>query len=182
MPSLQVFDRFCVRASVVVLSIVLSGCEELMLEKKDTGVLKIEMSVSDSGLRKGLVILESKLVNTTAKNVSFLPWNTPFDAALNGRFLKVAEIVDSGENTELSYLGFIVKRGQAVAADYLSIGVGEVIENRLDITKNYNFCQNRLYSIRFSGELFGLDHNVIQSYPSVTKFSTGSEFSRCDRD
>ena len=179
----QALKMLGVRSSIVGFSIVLSGCGELTAQNKEPGVLKIEMSVSDSQLQNGSVVLKSTLLNSTAQNITFLPWNTPFDVAVKGRFLKVVEHTDSSEDVELSYIGFMVKRRQAVAADYLGLGKGEVIENTLDITKNYNFCQNRLYSISFTGDLFDLDHKAIPVDPSVAKvakFATGRAFSRCD--
>lgn len=181
----QALKMLGVRSSIVGLSIALSGCGELTAQNKESGVLKIEMSVSDSQLQNGSVVLKSTLVNSTGQKITFLPWNTPYGAAVNGRFLKVVEHVDGSEDIELSYMGLMVKRRQAVAADYLSLGIGEVMENTLDITKNYNFCQNRLYSISFAGDLFDLNHKAIPVHPSVAKvakFTTGSAFSRCDRD
>ena len=176
----QMVKKLGVQASIVGLSLALSGCGELTAQNEEAGVLNLEMSVGDSELLNGLVVLKSVLVNSTAQNITLLRWNTPFDIAVSGRFLNVVEHVDSSVNIELSYLGFMAKRRQAVEADYSSLGIGEVIENTLDITKNYNFCQNLLYSIRFTGNLFDLDHKAIPVDASVVKFATGSAFSRCD--
>jgi hypothetical protein len=166
---------------MLVLVIALSGCDELPAQTEFPDSLILQMSVSDSQLQDGRVVLESSLENRTNQKRTFLPWNTPFDVAVTGRFLKVVEHLGDGRSKELSYIGIMVKRRPAVVTDFQFLGIGERKENRLEITKNYNFCQERRYSISFTGQLYDLNNQMIPFYSSVAQFATGVAFPLCDR-
>ena len=157
-----------------------SACS-LAAPSKEEGALKIELSINEDQLPAGLVVMQSHMVNHTGQTITLLPWNTPFDSAITGRFLKVTEKSAGDTDVELAYMGPMVKRSAPVASDYVTVGNGEELQNRLDITKVYNFCQNHSYSVTFENNLFGVDYQIIPVDSSSIQFITGSRFPACDK-
>lgn len=108
------------------------------------------------------VVLLVRLENKSSQSISILLWNTPLDSAVTGDFLTVKQLHD-GKFVALDYQGPKVKRPAPEIHDYLSLKPKQVIENKLDITKSYNFCDGGTYNISFQGEL----SQYSQSAPSV---------------
>ena len=165
-------------ATFLVLGV--SACS-LAAPSKEEGALKIELTISEDQLQAGLVVLQSHMINHTGQAITFLPWNTPFDSAITGRFLKVMEKSAGDTDVELAYMGPMVKRSAPVASDYVTVASGEELQNSLDITKVYNFCQNHSYSVTFENNLFGIDYLIIPVDSSSIQFTTDSSFPACDK-
>lgn len=141
--------------------------------------VQIKLSVDNEALGLGSVVVHSSLSNYSGEDISFLPWNTPFDASVTGRFLIVTEILQTGESIELPYMGPMVKRMAPTAGDYVLVREGEDLQNFLNITKSYNFCAGHRYSVSFSNDLLGVNHDAIHIVANAVEFMAGLVFKEC---
>lgn len=152
-----------------------SGCSQ-KTDSSSSGALKLELSINQVSLNQGKVILKSTLINGFDQPVSYLPWNTPLDDAVNGRFLV---ITNSSTGKELAYQGRMIKRRAAIASDYVNLDSHDSAAKVLDLSKSYNFCANSRYIMKFYGELINLNHVALPVETQSIEFDTGSAFLSC---
>ena len=166
------------RHCICLFSLLLFSCSVAEPTAKQA-MIEISFFVNQQSLKRGLVILESKLTNHT-DDLTFLSWNTPFDHSLTGNFLRVVEMVDDGAEKELAYTGRMVKRRAPTELDYITVLGGKTLKNQLDITKSYTFCQNRRYIISLAGDMFTPDYQTIAVGVASVDFKTGELFPECE--
>lgn len=165
------------RVCLLSLSFVLLSCS-VAEPDVEQNMVKFEFVINQEAIVNGLVMLESTLTNNDSE-LRFLPWNTPFDESLSGRFLRVTEVRADGSKKELAYQGRMVKRRSPSEEDYLVVGTGQMLKNQLDITKSYSFCRNRRYSIGLAGELLDADSQPIKGKFSEVQFQANATFPTC---
>jgi hypothetical protein len=140
--------------------------------------LILTLSIDPQSIALGNVVLQASLHNQSSAEVSFLPWNTPFDSSVNGNFLKVVDGSDAAD-AELSYVGRMVKRAAPISTDYLSLTDGELLKNNLDLTKSYNFCNDSKYIIEFVGWFYSDAFVPIKFESNAVEFETSQAFGAC---
>jgi hypothetical protein len=86
-----------------------------------------------------------QLINRLDKPLSMLRWNTPFEG-WRGTILSV-----SIQGRELSYQGPMVKRGDPIAGDYMSLRAGESQIIGLDLSQGYDMSKPGLYTVKVTG-------------------------------
>ncbi len=86
-----------------------------------------------------------QLINRLEKPVAMLRWNTPFEG-WRGTILSV-----SFQGQELPYQGPMVKRGDPVAGDYMTLRAGESQIIGLDISQGYDMSKPGLYTVKVTG-------------------------------
>ena len=165
------------RTCLLIVSFVLVSCSaaEPIDEQK---MIELKLVINQEAIDGGVVLLESTLTND-ANEFKFLPWNTPFDEAVNGRFLRVTKITGDGSENELAYRGRMIKRRAPIEKDYIVVSVGKTLKNQLDITKSYNFCRNRHYNINLYGDLFDADLQALTIKVVSAQFKANEKFSPC---
>ena len=141
----------------------------------ENGII-LEMELDQADLKSGQVVLNSTLTNYTDKPVIFFIWNTPFDSAVNGRFLS---ILDLTTNQPLDYRGRLVKRGNPSPADYRTLAHGDAVFNSLDISKSYNFCANSRYMITLLGSIYDDRSEILPIQSKSVEIQLGDEFKKC---
>ena len=166
------------RAIIFVLSLTLMACSAAEYEN-NSSMVEMNFVIDQDALAKGNVLLKSSMVNR-GELLKFLPWNTPFDTAVNGRFLKVVELMDDGNEKSVAYQGRMVKRQAPVASDYLEVSSGSTLNHQLDITKSYNFCRNRRYNVSLHGDFLNADFETVEVALSGATFRTESNFPVCE--
>ena len=134
------------------------------------------LAVDEPSLSFGRVVLVSELRNDSKSVVTFTPFNTPFDDALNGDFL---DIVEANSKRRLEYRGRLVKRLPPHLSDFIRVKPIGVIRNELDISKSYKFCANMNYRLAFSGSLYDINGDEISVDIHELEFETGSMFESC---
>jgi hypothetical protein len=150
---------------------------------QDSGKLRLVLAIDQASMQRGSVVLRATISNQSSTGVSFLKWNTPFDLALNGRFLKIVHVPEAADtdpkDVELDYVGRMVKRAPATADDYISLGTGDVAENDLDLMQSYNFCNESRYSLKFVGSFYTDDFVLIQFVSNAVAFETARTIGSC---
>lgn len=154
-----------------LLLLFLGGLFAAMNESK----VDVKIEVDLLALESGRVVLNTSIENFGVETVKFLPWNTPFDVRISGRFFDVVN-VDSSKR--LDYLGPMIKRVAPTEGDFIALAPGETRENRLDLTDYYSFCANNAYVVSYD---FG---GLFDGMPSVgvavsAKFSTNENMPVC---
>src|SRR3954451_7661090 len=86
-----------------------------------------------------------QLTTGRKKPLSMLRWNTPFEG-WRGTILSV-----SIQGRELSYQGPMVKRGDPIAGDYMSLRAGESQIIGLDLSQGYDMSKPGLYTVKVTG-------------------------------
>jgi hypothetical protein len=144
------------------------------------GSMSLYMSIDQKGLSGGKVVLSSLLVNGTGSDMQFLPWNTPLDSSITGRFLLVTALPEDGSVHDLKYHGPMVKRMAPTESDYLTVKEGGKVASSLDITNVYTFCADVSYIVQYSNDIFDKEYNSISIDTSPAKFVARGKFSDCD--
>lgn len=108
--------------------------------------IELDLSIDSDDLTSGVVTLNARVENKGSEPFVFLPWNTPFDSRIAGRFLQVYEV---GSGEQMEYLGLVMKRVAPTEADYLTVKPGESGEAQLDLTKTYRFCADKTYFVGY---------------------------------
>lgn len=158
---------------IVFLGLNTSGC----MANNDSDLL-LSMSVDQSELINGEVVLVSELFNNKQQRVSVLPWNTPLDSSVNGHFLRIVK-QSSSQETELSYQGRMVKRMAPSPESYVHLDAGKSYENRLNLTNSYNFCRDSEYTIHFVGSFYAPEAVLMPVVVDPIKFRTSQAFGVC---
>ena len=140
--------------------------------------IDISIELDPQQLERGHVVISTTLKNTSTDRLIFLPWGTPFETKVTAPFLKIHHRT-ADEPGDVPYVGMMLKRAAPVADDYINLGPGRSIKNRLDITESYRFCENRSYVLIYSGPLFQNDFSEITFSPPTIEFETGQAFSAC---
>jgi hypothetical protein len=138
--------------------------------------LVLDLSIDQVSLASGEFVLLANLNNTSAKEVSFLPWANPFEANVTADFLT---IIDLNTGVELTYHGIMVKRMPPKPSDYLTVGSQQTIENSVDITTSYKFCAQQRLSVTFIGVLNGLDSKPLEVEANGLKAQLPDAFPAC---
>ncbi|MEM7358516.1 MAG: hypothetical protein AAF431_05445 [Pseudomonadota bacterium] len=146
----------------------MQGCNASQMIAKDTDIL-FTCAVDAPAIASGRVILNCSASNVSGKPVRFLPWNTPLDSRLMGRFLDIT----SQDGEALEYQGMMVKRAAPIPSDYIKLQETEVRNNSLDLTISYDFNANNSYTISYSTDQVGEDGSVVKLYMPMVEFSTG---------
>jgi len=174
-------SRFLKRLSAyglgAVLALFMLSCGQASDSKvaSKNGII-LEMELDQTSRDLGQVVLNSTLTNFTGQPITFFPWNTPFDNAVNGRFLS---IIDSATNTQLAYQGRLVKRRAPMPEDYRTLAHGEAAFNSLDISKSYNFCADKRYIIRLLGSIYDDQSEILPIHVNSVEIQLGDEFRKC---
>lgn len=154
--------------------LVLSACTvaEMNPPKHD---IRFDCQVDTDALVHGSLILRCIASNNSTHPIQFLPWNTPLESRIRGRFFDVK--TEQGE--ELEYRGLLVKRAAPQDADYLTLNVGESVENSVDLTNSYSFCANSSYQINYSSIQVNGDKNPVTLWMPSMSFTTSNAFDGC---
>ena len=155
------------------------------IDRKETRDISLNLThtVELTALATGRAIVRSKLVNNNQKKFIFLPWNTPFDSGTFGDVFTINILEDGNEQTALYYLGRMVKRPIPKQSDLIIIEPGQSIEQSLDITKSYNFCSGKRYSLIYNTKFLMTDLNTnvfsrLESNKAI-EFDTNKGFKSC---
>lgn len=136
-------------------------------------------------LESGRVVVQSKLVNLGQETVTFLPWNSPFDNHVNGEIFDVFLLETGFSKQKLDYQGRLVKRQAPMQSDLISLKVGQTVEQSLDITKSYDFCSGKRYSLSYSTKFLitDLQINIFSELASdkVLEFDINNDFKECTK-
>lgn len=167
------------KAIVLLSSLCLFSCSasEINIPQNSS---KIHFSINTDALSSVQVVLKSTLKNSS-KKLHFLPWNTPFDTEMGNNFLIVHEISPTGNQKELKYQGRKLKRLAPNDTDFITVNSGELLENEINITKNYNFCKNSKYSIQLRKDILDSDFKNIKSTQNTAVFTTNKSFPDCSK-
>ncbi len=138
--------------------------------------LLVSLDVDKSVLPQGRVVVRASMSNKSEEGVTFLPWNTPFESQITGPGFIVIRS-DSGE--EVPYVGPMVKRRAPSSADYVTLDVGQVLTNSVDITQAFEFCADVSYEIKPKPHLFDADYQDVSFFSDAVVISLGSAFEPC---
>ncbi|MFT6098980.1 MAG: hypothetical protein ACJAYF_001523 [Arenicella sp.] len=138
--------------------------------------LVLDLSIDQVSLASGKFVLLANLNNTSAKEVSFLPWANPFEENVTADFLT---IIDLNAGVELTYLGIMVKRLPPKPSDYLTVGPQQAIENSVDLTTSYKFCAQQMLDVTFTGVLNGLEFQPLEVEVNGLKALLSDAFPAC---
>lgn len=140
------------------------------------GKLVFSMKVDVVQLSRGWLVINSEFHNNLDTPVSFLPWNTPFDTAVNGHFFS---LFDKSNGNELTYKGLILKRRAAQQSDYITVLPGATLSGSLDISENYTFCSNGKYTLSFVGGFYDDKSNALPIEVKNVEIALGNTFKDC---
>lgn len=171
-----------IQTIVWVVCLVLAGCnvsssEDEAIDQSMRDKVLLQMEVGSAELLAGQVVLNSTLINNTQEAISFLPWNTPLESNITGRFL---DIKDS-QGRVVPYQGIMLKRRAPIVDDYIQIGPSTQLKGRLNLTKSYSFCAENKYTIEFTRRLYQEDGRTIELQSEPTNFVTNLTFPQCTR-
>jgi hypothetical protein len=138
--------------------------------------LVLDLSIDQVSLASGKFVLLANLNNTSAKEVSFLPWANPFEENVTADFLT---IIDLNTGVELTYRGIMVKRLPPKPWDYLTVGPQQAIENSVDLTTSYKFCAQQMLDVTFTGVLNGLEFQPLEVEVNGLKALLSDAFPAC---
>ena len=156
----------------VLLSSLLVACQS-----SADGKVTLRWSVDQENLGNGKVVISAVLENNSDSTLRFLRWYTPFEASVLGSNYTVYQ-QQQNRLLELDYIGILVKRGQPLNSDFISVFSGQKIENRQDITNNYNFCRGLDYKIELAGFKSALDSELLLK-PAALEFKASKPFPEC---
>jgi hypothetical protein len=100
-----------------------------------------------------------QLTNRLDQPLWLLRWNTPFEG-WRGTILSV-----SFQGQELPYQGPMVKRGDPIAADYMSLRAGESQIIGLDLSQAYDMSKPGLYTVKVAGGILDVIQDGTQPRP-----------------
>ena len=158
--------------------IPLTGCSKGVGASTAQAALELVISIEETSLGEGKVVLKSVLTNNSSYAVSFLPWGTPLDSGVNRHFLSV---IDRASNKELVYRGRLVKRREPTDDDYVVLEVSQSTTKVLDISRSYDFCSNSSYVLAFSGRISSFDNSSLPLKFNSIEFSTTNQFPDCTK-
>lgn len=138
----------------------------------------ISIELDPQQLERGHVVITATLKNTSTDPLTFLPWGTPFESKVTAPFLEIYSEAPNEEGN-VPYIGMMLKRAAPVADDYINLGPGRSIKNRLDVTESYRFCKDRSYMMTYAGPLFQHDFSELPFSPLTIEFEAGEAFSPC---
>lgn len=93
------------------------------------------------------VIVKFTVSNSSAKDLKFCKWHTPFEGFLSAYF----DIKDSN-GTEARYRGAMAKRIMPPPADaYITVKAGESVSAEADLLKGYDLSAPGTYKIIYQG-------------------------------
>lgn len=153
----------------------IQGCNASQMTSQQADIL-FNCTVDATGLAQGRVVLKCSASNLSGNTLRLLPWNTPLESRLMGRFLDITDQI----GTSLAYQGLMVKRASPEDQDYIEIQAGEDLVNSLDLTISYSFCANRVYQISYSTEQYREDGSTIKLHMPTVAFSTTNSFNDCN--
>ncbi len=145
--------------------------------------LNLTHTVESPALATGRIVVRSKLVNNNQKKFIFLPWNTPFDSGIYGDVFTIYNLEEGKGQEALTYQGRMIKRQTPKQSDLIIIESGQSTEQSLDITKSYNFCSGKRYSLIYNTKfpITDLQVNVFSQLTSdkAIIFDTNKNFNDC---
>ena len=140
--------------------------------------LAIDLSINESQLIDGKVMVESTVKNVSKESVKLLSYNTPLDSSVLGKIFEV-KVGDQVEKKLIQYIGIMAKRLPPGKDDYIEILPGQVVNQALDITKSYKFCRNMSYSVSFARHLYD-DSGALVTFKAVkAAFELTESFKSC---
>lgn len=160
--------------AVLLSPLVLSGCNANEM-KTSSNEIRIACQANSSALAEGAVVLDCTARNESSRTLRLLPWNTPLEPQLRGRFLKVT----NADGEQLNYRGMMVKRAAPTDDDYLILDPGQTVENSLDLTISYSFCPNTSYRINYDSQQWNAEGDEFKLRMPTVEFSTTEKFSPC---
>ena len=148
----------------------------LSVSDKVTGSLMLDLAIEKESLGLGKLILLATLKNRSAKEITFLPWGSPFEKSVTADFLT---IIDLNIGVELQYQGLMVKRLPPEHSDYLIIAANRSIQNTIDISSSYTFCAQQRITLSFSNDLFSEKMLLIQVNANSIEIQLPDTFPAC---
>lgn len=100
------------------------------------------------------VMLHFTVHNSTAKELSFCKWHTPFEGFMDA-FLHI----EGSNGTEAQYRGIMAKRIMPPPADaYIKVPAGDSVSVDIDLLKGYAVTAPGKYTVRYqAGGVSGLE-------------------------
>lgn len=136
---------------VLMMTALISHAEVL-----PTPTLSATVSVAETAASDNLSIVFT-LTNTSAENIRFLKWGTPFENGFNSNMFEVWQ-----SNTQTPYIGKILKRGSPRAKDFIQLEAGESLIQVLDITDGYAAYHAGDYTISFKSSISFIENDPIE--------------------
>ncbi len=114
-----------------------------LVSQQANGQLEAEIQVQPTLDSGSVVSMRFTLRNRTAERVKVLKWDTPFEGIAG----EIFDIKRGGQR--VSYHGILVKRGDPLPEDYISIAPGGAESTEIDLAKSYDFSKAGDYDIDF---------------------------------
>ncbi len=139
---------------------------------------EIELEIDQGALADAEVVLNARITNRSNSAIEFLTWNTPFEAGLLGGHFKVYSL-EEGAQSELEYVGLMVKRSPPQPKDFRRLEAGGSLNNKQNVTKGYNFCRSKRYKLEFVGSILNFEWEPLDTRAAMVTFETGPSFPEC---
>lgn len=156
----------------LILSLVILPACNANKMKTSANQIHFNCGINAETLAQGAVVLDCVAINTSQQTIKLLPWATPLESRLRGRFLEVRN--SSGE--VLDYQGMMVKRAAPSVDDYLLIEAESPVKNSIDLTQSYSFSAKTSYRIDYSGQQWGTNSQEIKLWMPTVEFTTPANF------
>ncbi len=91
-------------------------------------------------------IVTIRLVNNSGHDVYYLNWWMPSHGKLEGNPFEFTDF----RKQEVPYIGIWAYYGEPKRKDYVPLKRGEVVEERIDVTKNYQVRRGAKYSLKIN--------------------------------
>ena len=130
--------------------------------------LELQLSLNDQTSKRVLVLAKLQHVelrSAAQHSIEFLPWSTPFSS-----FVDSAIFIVSRDGVAVPYQGLQLKRPAPTAGDFLTLAPDAILENELDISMSYDFCQQGHYRIHFAGQLMQRDATALRLASNTLEF------------
>jgi len=136
---------------------LLASCEaETNMLKRDSSLVAgLDTTVSEDAAAPVAFYVR----NDADSAVKLLAWNTPFETFLSADIFRVKI---NGES--VTYIGRVIKRGEPLPEDYITIGAGERREVTVDLARYYDMTLAGEYRVSFK---LPLDVNDIYDHHGV---------------
>ena len=129
----------------------------------DSSVLSVTISANETASADGLPIIFT-LTNSSSQPVRVLKWGTPFDNGFNYDMFEVWQ-----GDTQISYTGRLVNRGEPKAQDFITLEANETITQELDVADGYAVYDAGDYTISFNSML-----TIVKTDDELTSVNTAS--------
>lgn len=129
--------------ALTVIGLLLSVLPAASVSQPENAPLEAELQVQPTLDNGKVVSMRFTLHNRTAERVKVLKWNTPFEGVAG----EIFDIKRDGQ--PVSYYGILVKRGNPLPEDYISIEPGGTKSSDVNLAESYDFSKAGDYDIDF---------------------------------